>query len=91
QGIQRFIHAWLCKEQDKGRIVAVSQAAAKPIDDAQLLKRKIQQIEIDINNENVALISFKQRKSTASEQAAQSAERKIKAMMAQRESWLREL
>lgn len=91
QGIQRFIHAWLCKEQDKGRTVAVSQAAAKPIDDAQLLKRKIQQIEIDINNENVALISFKQRKSAASEQAAQSAERKIKAMMAQRESWLREL
>lgn len=91
QGIQRFIHAWLCKEQDKGRIVAVSQAAAKPIDDAQLLKRKIQQIEIDINNENVALISFKQRKSAVSEQAAQSAERKIKAMMAQRESWLREL
>ncbi|WP_301897079.1 hypothetical protein [Vibrio cholerae] len=69
----------------------MSQAAAKPIDDAQLLKRKIQQIEIDINNENVALISFKQRKSAASEQAAQSAERKIKAMMAQRESWLREL
>ncbi|MBF4432036.1 helix-turn-helix domain-containing protein, partial [Vibrio anguillarum] len=91
QGIQRFIHAWLCKEQDKGRMVAVSHAAPKSIDDAQLLKRKIQQIEIDINNENVALISFMQRKSDASDQAAQSAERKIKAMMAQRESWLREL
>ncbi|WP_277207098.1 helix-turn-helix domain-containing protein [Vibrio misgurnus] len=91
QGIPRFIHAWLCKEQDKGRVVFASQAAPKPIDDVQLLKRKIQQIEIEINNENAALIAFQQRKSTASLHAAQSAERKIKTMMDQRTSWLREL
>lgn len=89
-GIKRFIHAWLCKEQDKGYTGTV-QTQAACTDERDVLKRKIRQIEMDINNENAALISFQQRKSPASQEAAKSSERKIKELMAKREAWLQEL
>ncbi|OOQ68170.1 ATPase [Vibrio parahaemolyticus] len=90
-GIKRFIHSWLCKEQDRGYAVPGNKTQTSTADERVVLKRKIQQIEIDINNENAALIAFQQRKSPSSEEAAKSSMRKIKEMMAQREAWLQEL
>ncbi|MBY7931801.1 helix-turn-helix domain-containing protein [Vibrio fluvialis] len=90
-GIKRFIHAWLCKEQDRGYAAPVQQPQASSTDERTVLKRKIQQIEIDINNENAALISFQQRKSAAAQEAAKSSQRKLKEMMAQRDIWLQAL
>lgn len=89
-GILRFIHAWLSKEQDKG--YAKPASAPVPVaDDADVLKRKIHQLEMDINNENSALMSFQQRKSPAAKAAVESSERKIQEMLAQRDSFMREL
>ncbi|HAS8151170.1 TPA: helix-turn-helix domain-containing protein [Vibrio vulnificus] len=88
-GIQRFIHSWLCKEQDKG-YSSISKPTAIS-DERDELKRKIRQLEIDINNENSALLSFQQRKSPASDDAAKSCLRKLNEMLAQRESLLLEL
>lgn len=92
-GIKRFMHSWLCKEQDKGYAAQppASQQRASTQDECEVIKRQIRQLEIDINNENAALISFQQRKSTASQEAAKSSEKKIKSLMAQRESLLDKL
>ncbi|EIA1766317.1 ATPase [Vibrio parahaemolyticus] len=90
-GIKRFIHSWLCKEQDRGYAAPGNKTQTSTADERVVLKRKIQQIEIDINNENAALIAFQQRKSPSSEEAAKSSMRKIKEMIAQREAWLQEL
>ncbi|MCU8489935.1 helix-turn-helix domain-containing protein [Vibrio vulnificus] len=88
-GIQRFIHSWLCKEQDKG-YSSISKPTAIS-DERDELKRNIRQLEIDINNENSALLSFQQRKSPASDDAAKSCLRKLNEMLSQRESLLLEL
>ncbi|MCU8213330.1 helix-turn-helix domain-containing protein [Vibrio vulnificus] len=88
-GIQRFIHSWLCKEQDKGYLPISKPTAIS--DERDELKRKIRQLEIDINNENSALLSFQQRKSPASDEAAKSCLRKLNEMLSQRESLLLEL
>ncbi|WGY45054.1 helix-turn-helix domain-containing protein [Vibrio sp. ABG19] len=91
-GIKRFVHSWLCKEQDKGYAAQVppSQQASND-DEREVIKRQIHQLEIDINNENAALISFQQRKSPASQEAAKSSEKKIKSLMAERECLINEL
>lgn len=89
-GIKRFIHSWLCKEQDKGYVVSAHQPTQNS-DEKSVLKRKIRQLEMDINNENSALISFQQRKSPASNEAVKSAERKLKTMMAEREELIKQL
>ncbi|MGL6025672.1 MAG: helix-turn-helix domain-containing protein [Vibrio sp.] len=90
-GAARFIHAWLCKEQDKGYAARPAAAAPAAVDERDVLKRQIRQIEIEINNENTAMISFQQRKSPASQEAARSSERKVKDMIAQRSEWVEQL
>ncbi|HAS6026241.1 TPA: helix-turn-helix domain-containing protein [Vibrio vulnificus] len=88
-GIQRFIHSWLCKEQDKSYSPISKPTAIS--DERDELKRNVRQLEIDINNENSALLSFQQRRSPASDDAAKSCLRKINEMLSQRESLLLEL
>ncbi|EPH5256752.1 helix-turn-helix domain-containing protein [Vibrio cholerae] len=90
QGIKRFIHAWLSKEQDRGRVAPASQATSAP-DEVQKLKAKIRQLEIDINSENAALLRFQSHKNHASEIAASSCQRKLNEMLQQREVLLAEL
>ena len=90
QGIKRFIHAWLSKEQDRGRVAPASQATSAP-DEVQKLKAKIRQLEIDINSENAALLRFQSHKNHASEIAASSCQRKLNEMLQQREALLAEL
>ncbi|ENM3902060.1 helix-turn-helix domain-containing protein [Vibrio cholerae] len=90
QGIKRFIHAWLSKEQDRGRVAPTSQATSAP-DEVQKLKAKIRQLEIDINSENAALLRFQSHKNHASEIAASSCQRKLNEMLQQREELLAEL
>ncbi len=90
QGIKRFIHAWLSREQDRGRVAPASQATSAP-DEAQKLKAKIRQLEIDINSENAALLRFQSHKNHASEIAASSCQRKLNEMLQQREALLAEL
>ncbi|EGQ8491859.1 ATPase [Vibrio cholerae] len=90
QGIKRFIHAWLSKEQDRGRVAPASQATSAP-DEVQKLKAKIRQLEIDINSENAALLRFQSHKNHASEIAASSCQRKLNEMLQQREELLAEL
>ncbi|ENV1281882.1 helix-turn-helix domain-containing protein [Vibrio cholerae] len=90
QGIKRFIHAWLSKEQDRGRVAPASQATSAP-DEAQKIKAKIRQLEIDINSENAALLRFQSHKNHASEIAASSCQRKLNEMLQQREELLAEL
>ncbi|EGR0073173.1 ATPase [Vibrio cholerae] len=90
QGIKRFIHAWLSKEQDRGRVAPASQATNAP-DEVQKLKAKIRQLEIDINSENAALLRFQSHKNHASEIAASSCQRKLNEMLQQREALLAEL
>ncbi|WP_165311024.1 helix-turn-helix domain-containing protein [Vibrio ziniensis] len=91
QGIMRFIHSWLCKEQDKGYGAAPQTQQPKATDDRDVLKRKIRELEMDINNENAALLSFQQRKSPVSQDAAKSSQRKLNEMMAMREQLVEEL
>lgn len=91
QGINRFIHSWLCKEQDRGSSNAQAVQQTPQADDRDVLKRKIRELEMDINNENTALISFQQRKSPVSQEAAKSSERKVKEMITQREQLVEEL
>ncbi|GHW90028.1 ATPase [Vibrio cholerae] len=90
QGIKRFIHAWLSKEQDRARVAPASQATSAP-DEVQKLKAKIRQLEIDINSENAALLRFQSHKNHASEIAASSCQRKLNEMLQQREALLDEL
>ncbi|HAS4952626.1 TPA: ATPase [Vibrio cholerae] len=90
QGIKRFIHAWLSKEQDRGLVAPASQATSAP-DEVQKLKAKIRQLEIDINSENAALLRFQSHKNHASEIAASSCQRKLNEMLQQREVLLAEL
>ncbi|EOX4257386.1 helix-turn-helix domain-containing protein [Vibrio cholerae] len=90
QGIKRFIHAWLSKEQDRGRVAPASQATSAP-DELKKLKAKIRQLEIDINSENAALLRFQSHKNHASEIAASSCQRKLNEMLQQREALLAEL
>lgn len=90
QGIKRFIHAWLSKEQDRGHVAPASQATSAP-DEVQKLKAKIRQLEIDINSENAALLRFQSHKNHASEIAASSCQRKLNEMLQQREALLAEL
>ncbi|WP_172776089.1 helix-turn-helix domain-containing protein [Vibrio cholerae] len=90
QGIKRFIHAWLSKEQDRGRVAPASQATSAP-NEVQKLKAKIRQLEIDINSENAALLRFQSHKNHASEIAASSCQRNLNEMLQQREALLAEL
>ncbi len=86
QGVNRFIHQWLSKEQDRGPKPQVSKSVVS--DDRSILKRQIHLLEIDINNENAALLSFQQRKSEA---AVQSSKRKLKELLAKREELVNQL
>ncbi|WP_220106143.1 helix-turn-helix domain-containing protein [Vibrio cholerae] len=91
-GIQSHIQRWLSKEQDKGRVVASQSANTQSHpDEAQKLKAKIRQLEIDINSENAALLRFQSNKNHASEIAARSCQRKLNEMLQQREALLAEL
>ena len=88
-GIKRFIHAWLCREQDKGHSAQPSpiQKRAAP-NERCVIKQQIRQLEMDIHNENVALMSFQKRKSAASQEAAKSSDKKIQCLMIQRDELL---
>ncbi|MGY2573734.1 ATPase [Vibrio sp. C8] len=90
-GVRSFITKWLQREQDKGYgRPAQLQQHAQP-NDREVLKRKVRELEMDINNENAALISFQQRKSPVSQEAVKSCQRKLNDMIAQREQLLVEL
>lgn len=74
QGITRFIHSWLCKEQDRG--YAAPAAQAKPeATDRDKLKEQIRMLEMDINNENESLIRAKQWGATR--EAIQASEKRL--------------
>lgn len=89
-GVAKFIHSWLCKEQDKG------YSAAKPIptptdDKRKQLSGKIRDLEIQIDSQGIALNDFKNRKGPVSAQAAEACQRKINQLLSQRESLIAEL
>lgn len=77
QGVNKFIHAWLCREQDKG-YAQPQQGSAKPSAppaEADIIKRQIRDLELEINNENQALIRARQFGATS--QAIQSCEKRL--------------
>lgn len=89
-GVAKFIHSWLCKEQDKG------YSAAKPIptptdDKRKQMSGKIRDLEIQIDSQGIALNDFKNRKGPVSAQAAEACQRKINQLLSQRESLIAEL
>ncbi|BBM66330.1 hypothetical protein VA249_29760 [Vibrio alfacsensis] len=88
QGIGRFIHSWLCREQDKG-YAPVAQAKPVQLDEQSDLKRKIRLLEMDVDSENTTLMNFKQR--GYSPDAIRSAENRINKMMEERQSLLEQL
>lgn len=89
-GIKRFIHAWLSKEQDKGYGQPQQPTTQKPQPSEQDdLKRKVRDLELEINNENQALIRAKQYGATP--KAIESCQNRMNQFQAQRNDLLQQL
>ncbi|MEJ2766953.1 ATPase [Photobacterium sp. MCCC 1A19761] len=90
-GIERFINSWLAKEQDRGYAVpAAAQPASKPKPDQRTqLKNKIRDLELEINNENQALLRAIDWGAT--QDSIDSSKRRIAEMSRQRQQLLDEL
>jgi hypothetical protein len=78
QGVNKFIHGWMCREQDKGYATKPTVQPKPEPSDGDKLKNRIRQLEMDINNENQALLRAKQWKATA--QAIQASENRLAQM-----------
>lgn len=89
-GIKRFMHQWLSKEQDKGYGQPQQPSAQKPQPSEQDdLKRKVRDLELEINNENQALLRAKQYGATP--EAMESCQSRLNQFQAQRNDLLDQL
>ncbi|UTV28975.1 hypothetical protein [Photobacterium atrarenae] len=89
-GIERFINSWLAKEQDRGYAVPAAQPTSKPKPDQRTqLKNKIRDLELEINNENQALLRAIDWGAT--QESIDSSKRRIAEMSRQRQQLLDEL
>ena len=86
-GINKFIHAWLCREQDKSG--PIHQGAAVTAPRPNPVAQELQSLDLEINNEQAALERFsKYSPSAVNDKAIQSAQRKLLALQERRKELL---
>lgn len=90
-GVAKFIHAWLCKEQDKGYSARKPSPVSPCEDKRKSILGKIRELEIQIDSQGIALNDFRNRKGPVSEQAAEACQRKINQLLADREALVSDL
>ncbi|EKZ9178172.1 ATPase [Vibrio vulnificus] len=90
-GVAKFIHAWLCKEQDKGYSARRPSPVSPHKDKRKSVLGKIRELEIQIDSQGIALNDFRNRKGPVSEQAAEACQRKINQLLADRQALYSEL
>ncbi|KDM92872.1 helix-turn-helix domain-containing protein [Photobacterium galatheae] len=89
-GIRKFINAWLAREQDKGFVAVSAPPAAKPKPDERTqLKNKIRDLELEINNENQAMLRAIDWNAT--QEAIESCKRRIENLTRQRQELVEQL
>ncbi|MEF1310688.1 helix-turn-helix domain-containing protein [Vibrio mytili] len=89
QGIEKFIQGWLGREQDKGRHLPPEAQPKQVRSDADEIKSKIRQLEMDLDNENQHLIRVMSLGGTA--EAILASKNKIKRLSDERRELINQL